>query len=155
MPAIAQTIREAPGDPALVYTWLGEEKMPDPMINPTINDSPLRYVNDLCFSSEALFRSSGPEAGAPKAEYPQRSQRAGRNLRRNQKRRTRSMIDCEVFSGEWWVQSEEGHRGIVNSFLKIQCPMLTILLILWRKEEWRTREKLAPMNLEYHLALTH
>jgi hypothetical protein len=33
-------------------TWLGEEKIPDPMIKPTISDNPFRYVNVLCFSSD-------------------------------------------------------------------------------------------------------
>ena len=42
MPATAQTISDAPGEPALVLTWLGDEKMPEPMIRPTTSDKPLR-----------------------------------------------------------------------------------------------------------------
>jgi hypothetical protein len=33
-------------------TWPGEEKIPDPMINPTISDSPFKYVKVLCFSKD-------------------------------------------------------------------------------------------------------
>ena len=61
---------EAPYDPAFILTWAGEEKIPEPMIKPTIKDRPLRYVRDLCFSREIPFRSKGLELGSPKAEYP-------------------------------------------------------------------------------------
>lgn len=33
-------------------TWPGEENIPDPIISPTINDSPFKYVKVLCFSNE-------------------------------------------------------------------------------------------------------
>jgi hypothetical protein len=52
MPATTHTISAAPGDPACELTWLGDEKIPDPIISPTISDSPFRYVSVLCFSSE-------------------------------------------------------------------------------------------------------
>ena len=41
-PAIAQTTNAAPRDPTLLLTAAGEEKIPDPMINPTTSESPLR-----------------------------------------------------------------------------------------------------------------
>jgi hypothetical protein len=40
-------ISAAPGEPAFALTWLGDEKIPDPMISPTINDNPFRYVSVL------------------------------------------------------------------------------------------------------------
>lgn len=66
-------ISAAPGEPALTLTWLGDEKMPDPMISPTISDSPLRYVSVLCFSSDPP--PSPPvgrpaDADAPMGAYP-------------------------------------------------------------------------------------
>jgi hypothetical protein len=73
MPAIAHTINAAPGDPAFALTWLGLENMPDPIINPTINDNPFRYVNVLCFSRlpppNAVCPSEA-EIGAPIGAYP-------------------------------------------------------------------------------------
>ena len=39
--------------------------MPDPIINPTTNDKPLRNVKDLCFSSEGPSR--GLYIGVPSA----------------------------------------------------------------------------------------
>jgi len=42
--------------------------MPDPIINPTINDNPFRYVNVLCFSSDPPPNAVGPfetDIGAP------------------------------------------------------------------------------------------
>lgn len=50
------------------FTWLGEEKIPEPIINPTINDNPFKYVNVLCFSKEP---TDCPDAvGAPIGAYP-------------------------------------------------------------------------------------
>ena len=54
-------------------TWLGEEKIPDPMIRPTINDKPFMYVNVLCFSRDPP--PSPPwewpaDVGAPRGAYP-------------------------------------------------------------------------------------
>lgn len=73
-------MREAPYDPAFVLTWVGDEKIPEPMINPTIRDRPLRYVSDLCFSSEAPFRSNGLELGSPNAEYPAAVDESGKRF---------------------------------------------------------------------------
>jgi hypothetical protein len=66
-------INAAPGDPAFTLTWLGDEKMPDPIINPTMSDKPFRYVSVLCFSSEPapnppLARVA--DVGAPSGAYP-------------------------------------------------------------------------------------
>jgi hypothetical protein len=65
---------DAPGDPAFWFTWLGEEKIPEPIIRPTTRDKPLRYVRDFCFSKEPPFRafvgSSTVFDGAPRAVYP-------------------------------------------------------------------------------------
>ncbi len=66
-------IREAPGEPALTLTWLGDEKMPEPMIKPTISDRPLRYVKVLCFSNDPPPRAPVgllAEAEAPIGAYP-------------------------------------------------------------------------------------
>ena len=41
-PATAQTINEAPGEPAFLLTWPGEEKMPDPIMSPTMSERPFR-----------------------------------------------------------------------------------------------------------------
>jgi hypothetical protein len=70
---MAQTINAAPGDPAFVLTWLGLEKMPDPIINPTINDKPFKYVKVLCFSRLPPPKAACPsdaEVGAPIGAYP-------------------------------------------------------------------------------------
>jgi hypothetical protein len=66
-------ISAAPGEPAFALTWLGDEKIPDPMISPTINDNPFRYVSVLCFSSDAPPSppfGRVPEVGAPRGAYP-------------------------------------------------------------------------------------
>lgn len=70
---MTQTIRDAPGDPILELTWPGEENMPEPMINPTISDNPLRYVSVLCFSSDPPPNppfGRAAEVGAPMGAYP-------------------------------------------------------------------------------------
>lgn len=54
-------------------TWLGDEKMPDPIIKPTIRDRPLRYVRVLYFSKDPPPRPPlGLPAvvGAPMGAYP-------------------------------------------------------------------------------------
>ena len=33
-------------------TWPGAEKIPEPIIKPTIRESPFKYVNVLCFSKD-------------------------------------------------------------------------------------------------------
>jgi hypothetical protein len=63
-------MREAPGDPAFELTWLGDEKMPEPMINPMIRERPFKYVNDLCFSNDGPLRSWVGAIGVPSAVYP-------------------------------------------------------------------------------------
>lgn len=74
MPATTQTMRAAPGDPSRALTWLGDEKMPEPMMRPMMSDRPLRYVSVLSFSSEPPPRPP-PErrpadVGAPMGAYP-------------------------------------------------------------------------------------
>ena len=52
----------------MTLTWLGEEKIPDPIINPTMSDNPFKYVNVLCFSSETppnAVWSFDADMGAP------------------------------------------------------------------------------------------
>src|SRR5277367_4035502 len=47
--------------------------MPDPIINPTINDNPFRYVNVLCFSKlppPNAVCPSDADIGAPIGAYP-------------------------------------------------------------------------------------
>lgn len=54
-------------------TWPGEEKIPDPMIKPTINDSPFKYVNVLCFSNDTPPNPVAGSEGAiasPIRAYP-------------------------------------------------------------------------------------
>lgn len=73
-------MREAPYDPAFVLTCVGDEKIPEPMINPTIRDKPLMYVSDLCFSSDAPFSSNGLELESPNAEYPAAVDESGKRF---------------------------------------------------------------------------
>jgi len=61
---MAHTAKDAPGEPAFKLTWLGEEKIPDPIINPTISDSPFIYVNVLCFSKFPAPNPVNPLEGA-------------------------------------------------------------------------------------------
>jgi hypothetical protein len=74
MPATTQTIKDAPGDPAFLFTCDGEEKMPLPITSPMTSDSPFRYVRLLFLSNEpplsALVGSSAGFDGAPNAVYP-------------------------------------------------------------------------------------
>jgi hypothetical protein len=62
---------DAPGDPAFLFTWDGDEKMPLPIMSPTTSERPLRYVRLLFFSSEpplsAFVGSSAGLEGAPSA----------------------------------------------------------------------------------------
>jgi hypothetical protein len=82
---MVHTINDAPGDPVCELTCAGEEKIPDPMINPTTNDRPLRYVKVLFFSkfcrAARLSRPSEALDGFPRAVYPppveERGKRAG------------------------------------------------------------------------------
>ena len=66
-----------------MVTWLGEEKIPDPIMSPTINERPLRYVSDLCLSRETPLRSKGPDVGVPSAEYPGAVEERGNRLEAN------------------------------------------------------------------------
>lgn len=64
----------------MMLTWAGDEKIPEPMINPMIRERPLRYVRDLCFSREAPFKSRVLELGSPKAEYPAAVDESGKRF---------------------------------------------------------------------------
>jgi hypothetical protein len=64
---------EAPGEPTLTLTWLGEENIPDPIIKPTISDRPFKYVNVLCFSNDTAPKPPAvplADADAPRGAYP-------------------------------------------------------------------------------------
>lgn len=80
MPAIVHAISAAPGDPAFVLTWLGDEKMPEPMMEPMMRERPLRNVRDLCFSRERLLMSRGPARGAPSTLYPAAVEESGKRF---------------------------------------------------------------------------
>lgn len=67
---MTHTINAAPGEPALLFTLAGEEKMPLPMIKPTTSDSPLRYVKLLFLSKLCVTPSKCGVLGVPREVYP-------------------------------------------------------------------------------------
>jgi hypothetical protein len=61
----------APGDPALLLTLAGEEKIPLPMMTPTTSDSPFKKVKLLFLSRFCCPKVSNEVVfGVPRAVYP-------------------------------------------------------------------------------------
>lgn len=72
--------------------------MPDPIISPTINDSPFKYVMVLCFSRDAPFRSMRVEVGVPRAEYAPTVVESGKRLE------AKSNADDTEYDRPWVVR---------------------------------------------------
>jgi hypothetical protein len=70
MPDMTHTINAAPGDPALLFTLAGEEKMPLPITRPITNDSPFKYVKLLFLSKFCVGPSRRGVLGVPSDVYP-------------------------------------------------------------------------------------
>jgi len=80
-PATAQTISDTPGDGTWLLTWLGDEKMPEPICRLISSERPFRKVSVFCRSSPPMVPDPAVDVGAPSGWYREPSAEEVRGTR--------------------------------------------------------------------------